>query len=137
MSQEMPQGKREEFEAVVRAINSRDFDTLAVLLHPEVEFHSTLVGLEGEVYVGINGLRKWARDVDETWEGLQLEVVDYRDVGSEEAVAVVDNHGRARTSGVPLVARRGAVLTWRDGKPWRNVAYADPADAFEAVGLRE
>jgi ketosteroid isomerase-like protein len=137
MSQEAPQGKREEFEVAVRALNSRDFDTLAELLHPEVEFHSTLVGVEGEVYVGIDGLRRWARDVDATWKGLQLEVVDYREMGSEEAVVVVDNHGRARTSGVPLEARRGAVLTWRDGKLWRNVAYADPEEALEAVGLRE
>ena len=59
-------GKREEFEGVVAALNARDFDALAELLHPEAS---------------------------------------------------------------------GAVLTWRDGKLWRNVVYSDPPEALAAAGV--
>ena len=43
--------------------------------------------------------------------------------------------GRAKASGVPLDSLSGNVLTWRDERGWEMVAYTDPREAFEAVGL--
>lgn len=129
--------KREEFEAVVGALNARDFDALAEILHPEVEFHSRLAVAEGEVYRGIEGTRQWAVNVDATWDGFEMKVMDFRMVGDQQAVAVLRNLGVARASGVPLQTSSAAVLTWRDGKPWRNVVYSDTREALAAVGLSE
>jgi ketosteroid isomerase-like protein len=138
MSEENVEVRREQFEAFMDALNARDFDSLAEFLDPEATFDSVLAASEGkEAYTGIGGLRKWAAEVDATWEDWHQEVVDFRDVAGDQAVAVIRVTGRARGSGVPLDSRTGNVLTWRHGKGWRNRAYSDPREAFEAVGLRE
>jgi ketosteroid isomerase-like protein len=139
MSQESrPPDGRKQLEAQLSALNKRDFESLAESLDPEVEFCSVLGAVEGEAaYIGIEGLRKWAQEVDAVWEDWHQEVVGYREVGESQAVAVIRATGRARGSGVPLDTCTGNVFTWRHGKPWRNEAYSDPREALEAVGLRE
>jgi ketosteroid isomerase-like protein len=138
MSQENVEVVRQQFEAILDAVNARDFDSLAEILPPGgMEFRSALAVAEGEeAFTGIDGLRKWAEQVDSTWEGWRQELVDFR-VGDNQAVAVLRATGRARASGVPLDTRTGNVLTWGRGRGWRIRAYRDPHEAFEAVGLRE
>jgi hypothetical protein len=62
-------------------------------------------------------------------------MVDYREVGESQAVAVIRATGRARASGVPLETRTGNVLMRRHGKGWLMEAYSDPRQALQAVGL--
>ena len=139
MSQEnRPQDGRKQLEAMLDALNARDFESLTELLDPAVEFRSILGATEGEAaYTGIDGLRKWAEEVDAVWEDWHQEVVDFREVSDSQAVAVIRATGRARGSGVPLDTCTGNVLTWRHGKGWQNEAYSDPTEALQAVGLRE
>ena len=138
MSQENPQqDKRAHFQAVIDALNCRDFDALTDLVDPHCEFRSALAVAEGEVYIGIHGLRKWAESVDATWDGFFIEVAEFHDAGGDQAVAVTRNLGTAKASGIPLDQRSGAVLTWRNGKGWRNVVYSDPREAFRAAGLQD
>jgi len=139
MSQEnRPQDGRKRLETMLDALNARDFEALAELLDPAMEFRSVVGAAEGEaVYRGIDGLRKWAEEVDAVWEDWHQEVVDYREVGESRAVAVIRATGRARGSGVPLDTCTGNVLTRRHGKGLRNEAYSDPREALEAVGLPE
>jgi ketosteroid isomerase-like protein len=138
MSQPNVEFTREGFEAVLDALNARDFDALAALLGPAVEFNSVVAAAEGAgSYRGIDGLRKWAEDVDAVWEDWHQEVVDYRVVSNNQAVVVIRATGRARASGVPLDTRTGNVLTWPPGGGSLLRAYSDPHEAFEAVGLRE
>jgi hypothetical protein len=102
MSQENVEVIRAQFEAVMDALNARDFDSLAELLGPEVEFGSVLAAAEGEgASTGIDGLRKWAEEVDAIWENWHQEVVDFRGVSDNQAVAVIRATERARASGVP------------------------------------
>lgn len=128
--------KRAQYQAVVDALNARDFDALAELVGPDTEFHST-IAIETGIYRGVDGVKQWADDVDATWEDFRIEVLEFHEVGPEQAVAVNRNTGRARSSGIPLDDLRGTVLTWRDGRPWRNVVYSDPDEAFRAAGLRK
>ncbi len=133
-----PQDGRKQLEATLDALNARDFDALTELLDPAVEFRSILGASEGEAaYMGIDGLRKWAAEVDAVWEDWHQEVVDYREVGESQAVAVIRATARARGSGLPLDSCTGNVLTRRHGKGWRIEAYSDPRHALEAVGLSE
>jgi predicted lipid-binding transport protein (Tim44 family) len=82
MSQENVEGKRQQFEAFMDALNARDFDSLAELLDPEATFDSLLAASEGkEAYTGIDGLRKWAEEVDAMWEDWHQAVVVFRDAG--------------------------------------------------------
>jgi ketosteroid isomerase-like protein len=138
MSQEnTPQGRREQFEALLDALNARDFDSLTAFLDPEVEFRSVLAVAEGgPAYTGTDGLRKWADNVDSIWADWHQEVVDFREVSDDQAVAVTRATGRAKASGVPLDTCTGNVLTWRHGKGLRLAAYSDPRDAFDAAGAR-
>jgi len=139
MSQEdRPQDARRQLEALMDALNARDFESRTEFVDPAVSFRSVLGATEGEAeYTGIDGYRKWAEKVDAVFEDWHQEVGDFREVGDSQAVAVLHTTGRARGSGAPLATRTGNVLTWRHGKVWRNEAYSDPREALEAVGLRE
>ena len=134
----MPEDRREQLEAVLDALNARNFESLTELLDPEVEFRSIVGAVEGAAaYTGIDGLRKWAEEVDAVWEDWHQEVVDFRVVSESQAVAVIRASGRARGSGVPLDTCTGNVLMQRHGKGWRIEAYSDPREALEAAGLNE
>ena len=134
----MSQDRREQWEAITAAGNARDLDPVAQLLDPELEFHSQFAVADGqEIYSGIDGLRRWMDDVNEIWEEWYSEVVDFRDVGSDQGVAVHQLTGRARGSGVPLDTQIALVVTWRDGRAWQLVSYQDPREALEAAGLPE
>jgi ketosteroid isomerase-like protein len=139
MSQEQGSNDgRKQLEAVLDALNARDFQSLTELLDPAVEFRSVLGATEGEAaYTGIDGLRKWAEEADAIWEDWHQEVVDYREVGESQAVALIRATGRAKASGVPLDTCTGNVVTRRHGRGWRIEAYSDPRDALKAVGLAD
>jgi len=138
MSLENEEITREGFEALQAAMNARDFDTVAELVGPDVEFNSVVAAADGAgSYRGIDGLRKWAEDVDAVWEDWHQEVVDFRVVSKDRAVAITRATGRARASGVPLDARTGNVLTRTPDGRSQLRAYSDPHEAFEAVGLRD
>ena len=137
-----PQDRREQHKAVMAAMNARDFDLVDDLADGNLEaweFRSVFGPAEGEeAYTGIDGFRKWAKGVDATWEDFHQEVVDFREVGDNRAVAVIRVTGRARASGVPLDTRVGQVMTYHpDGSGGRVDVYTDPREALEAVGLRE
>jgi len=106
MSQEdRPQDGRKEFEAFMDALNARDFDSLPEFVDPAVEFRSVLGATEGEAaYTGIEGLRKWAETVDAVFEDWHQEVVDFREVGESQAVAVIRATGRAGRAEPPSTA---------------------------------
>jgi ketosteroid isomerase-like protein len=126
-------------QALVEAVNTRDFEALAEFpFDPEFEFRSALAAVEGEVYTGgVQGLRKWVETIDEALDDFHAEVVEFHEVGEEQALVVFGVVGTAKASGFPLDVRLAQVWTWRNGKLWRNDVYADPREAFEAVGLSE
>jgi ketosteroid isomerase-like protein len=134
-----PVDRRKQVHAMVDAVNARDFEALAELpFDPEFEYRSAVAAVEGEVYKGgAQGLRKWAESVDEAFDGFHAEVVEVHEVGEEQALVVFHVAGTAKASGFRLDERLAQVWTWRNGKLWRNEAYADPKEAFEAVGLHE
>jgi ketosteroid isomerase-like protein len=139
MSQETPQGKREQAEAVVAALNARDFEALGEMpFHPDMELRSTLTAVEGgTTYHGIQGVRQWAQDLDSIFERFHTELIDVREVDDDRAIVIARVTGRARTSGAPFDERRTQIWTWRNGKMWRNEVFSDPREAFKAAGISE
>ncbi len=137
--EDLPVSRRDQVHAVIEALNARDFEALAELpLDREGEFRSAVAAAEGGVYgMGVEGLREWANDIDEIFDGFHIEVVEVHEVGDEQVLVVFRVVGTAKGSGFPLDVPVAQVWTWRDGKIWRNATYTDPHEAFRAVGLRE
>jgi SnoaL-like protein len=139
MSQEnIPHVSRERFQALLDAMNARDFEAVATLIGSEITFRSALGRAEGaDPYSGIDGLRRWASDVDAVWEDWHQEIVDFRQLGDRKALIVVRATGKAKASGVPLDSLTGNLLTWERDKGWQLAAFSDPREALEAAGLSE
>jgi ketosteroid isomerase-like protein len=89
---------------------------------------------ERQTYPGVEGGRTFLREWREAWDDWTFEVESLHDAG-DELVAVVRQSGKSKTSGLPVDMRLAQVWTLRDGKLVRMRMYADPAEAFAAVGL--
>jgi ketosteroid isomerase-like protein len=128
---------RRQGTLLLDAINRRDFAAIERMefFHEEARFYSTIAAAEGDTYVGVDGLRKWAANVDETWEAFTVELVRVEAVDDERVVAELRTTGRARASGIPLEMRTGQIWTWPDGVMTENVSFSDPQGAFEAAGV--
>jgi ketosteroid isomerase-like protein len=125
--------ERSDVEAVLDALNRRDLDRLGELLHPDCEFHSRLVALDGELYRGIEGMRRYLADVDSVWEGFRVDLVSIEPSGDDALLMELHASGAARGSGMALAVPIGQVWTWRDGRPWRVQAFATREEAIAAA----
>jgi ketosteroid isomerase-like protein len=114
-------------------VNRRDSEALVDLLCPDVEFFPILAALEGPVYSGLPGVRRWLRSLDLDWEVFETRLDRVYDLG-DSALGLGGWHARGRTSGVELDSRgawharviEGRVVWWR--------TYTDRAEALRSVG---
>ena len=86
--------------------------------------------------VGLQGLSQGIKRWVEPFEHVTIGLERIFDAGDQVAV-IAAWRGRGKASGVDAEWRFGAVLTVRDGKVISLISYSDPAEALEAVGLRE
>lgn len=91
---------------------------------------------EQQTYEGVEGARVFLRDWLEAWDDWEVEVEALHDAG-DKVVALVRQHGRSKTSGLPVDMAYGQVFTIRDGKFARMEMYADHVEALQAVGLSQ
>ena len=128
---------RRQADLLLDALNRRDFDAIERMgfFGVESRFYSTIAAAEGDEYVGVDGLRKWARNVDEIWEGFSIEIVRIEPAGEDRVVAELHPTGTARASGAPLDLRIGGIWTWRDGLWVSNESFPDVRSAFDAAGV--
>ena len=132
MSRENVKVVRELYDA----FNEGDMDAMLAGFSDEFEYVSTGVfpGLD-PVYEGREGWQKFWRDFRGAWESLTVRTDELHDCGDRVAcVFTFDAHGR---DGVHVTRRIGNVWTLRSGQVTRVQAFADPAKALEAAGLRE
>jgi ketosteroid isomerase-like protein len=86
--------------------------------------------------VGLEGLSRGIKRWVEPFEHVTMRAERIIDAG-DQVVVIAAWRGRGKRSGADSEWRYGAVWTLRDGKVTSVVSYRDPADALEAVGLRE
>jgi ketosteroid isomerase-like protein len=104
------------------------------MLAEDVELHPAIVGgADGSTYHGHDGVRAWAREVEETLEDLHLRADEYRQVG-DRVVAVGHVSARGGASGLELDVPIAWVLSIRDGRVATMHGYLDVAAALEAAG---
>ena len=121
----------------LEAFNREDLRTLVELSDEDLEFVSALRGVDREAYSGRELWRAYFDRMHETWHEWRVEDVQVFDGGDDRLAAVYRVVGKGKTSGVPVEHDVGLACRVRQGKLWRIRSYLDPADALEAVGLRE
>jgi ketosteroid isomerase-like protein len=120
---------------VHRAFNGRDVEAIVAVWDEQAEFMPVMSALEGAVYLGHEGLRRWMQEVDEDWDVFEAHGDEYRDLG-DAVLALGRWHARGRASGIVLDVQTAAWLVrLRDGKVVWYRTFSDRAEAFEAAGL--
>ena len=111
-----------------------DVEELIEWLAEDVELRSAIVGgAEGNTYRGHDGVRQWARAVDEAFDELHMVAEDIRQVGGV-VVGLGHVNVRGGASGLTLDVPVAWVLTVRDGKLATMHGYLDHGEAMEAAG---
>jgi ketosteroid isomerase-like protein len=134
MSHENVELVREHFAAT----NERDFPRAMSYYAEEVELVvQANAFLNSGTFKGREAVGEWFGDWFRTFEpGYHFEFEEERDLGDVVFLSAT-HHGRGRTSGVDVRGLTGYLYTVRGGKIVRVELYRSPAEALEAVGLRE
>jgi len=126
---------RENVEVVRRgfeAFNQRDVDGLVGLCHPDCEWLPFRAQLEGEVYRGHDGIRRFVSELDDDWTEFEIHPEELNDLSGRVLVM-----GRVRAlagaSGIAVDTLAGFVLEMRDGLMERLVSHSDPEAARRAA----
>ena len=115
-------------------LSDRDFEELIAMTDPAVKWHSFFAELgKGGLYRGHEGMREYARDLQDAWEIVRVEVDDALAVG-ETALLVGRIHYRGKTSGVETKDPAGWTLSFRNGKVVQFRAFRDPERALQNIG---
>jgi ketosteroid isomerase-like protein len=129
MSQENVEIVRRAFDA----FNARDVDELVSLSAESCEWRPFRAQLEGTVYRGHEGIRRFLSDMDEDWEAFRIEPLEFHDL--RERVAVIGRvKAVGRGSGLQVDSIAGFVHELEQGRIRTVVSHSDAETALEAVG---
>jgi ketosteroid isomerase-like protein len=117
----------------IAAFNRGDLDGMLAPIHPEIRFEPLRAVLDGTVYEGHEGFRRWLDDMAEDWEDFRLELVDIRPLGDDRILVEALLRARARTSGVEMAGPAVWLCDLRDGLIARLRFYKDADAALEAA----
>ena len=93
------------------------------------------VGGESET-VGLQAMSTFMTNWLESFERVSLKAKRVIDAG-DNVVVIAAWRGRGKSSGADTQWDHASVWTLRDGKAISVMSYTDPAEALDAVGLRE
>ena len=102
----------------------------------DVEIVSYLLGVEGTVFKGHAGMRRYIDQVFAVFPDWHARVVRTTDHG-DTVIAEIRMAGRGAGSGLEIEQTTWQVTRFHEGKMTGFRAYGDRAAAFEAVGLSE
>ena len=129
MSQENVELTRRAYEMLQRD----DIDGFLELVHPDVEWHSLILEIEG-VFRGREGVREWWREIRTTFPDWRPSLIDARAVG-DRVVMHARGIGRGAVSGAGVDDDFWQVVEIRDGLVVWYRAVRTEQEAFEAAGL--
>ena len=132
----MSQENVDRLRSWIEAFNGRDFDTIATLDHPAIEWRTSAEDPDASTHRGREAVQRYLGGYIESFPNLQIEITECFAVGDDRVVAV--NHFLGQSaSGVPIDWMLTTVSTVEQGKFTRVEEYFDRAQALEAVGLSE
>jgi ketosteroid isomerase-like protein len=125
---------RRIYELFAQRRETRARDEIEELWHTDARFYPLLVGegaLEGAVYKGHEGLRRFLRDrADRGWAELSTDVVELRELNEHRLLAHVHTRAIGELSGARVEANTWQVWTVRAGKVVEGRVFADEAQAL-------
>jgi ketosteroid isomerase-like protein len=132
----MSQANVELVRQALEAFNRRDVDAFGRLAAEDYEWFPSMVSVvEGGSFHGQDGIDRYFRESESTWEELLVLGEDFRDLG-DRIVVLGRTRGRGRGSGVESESSIGMVCDIRDGKLSCVRAYLDHAETLRAAGLQ-
>jgi len=128
----MPQEDVETIRAGLAAVNRRDVNGMLATLHPDAEMVPAKAVLEGSVYRGHEGLRRWVDEMAEDWDDFHIDPREVR--GLEGGRVLVLGRFQARgKSGVTMDQPAAWICELEAGKVTRIRFYADADAAIAAA----
>ena len=140
---------QENLELVARAMRAAtarpkpDFATMNAVFHPD-HVLVPLTTFDAPEVRGARGYQTYQREqsgpssrAGEAPMSWEVDLEGFVDVGPDKVLCVATLRARGSASGVDLTRRLWFVVTVMNGKVSRTENYSDPAEALEAVGLRE
>jgi ketosteroid isomerase-like protein len=116
------------------AFNSRDIDSVAGELDPDVELHEWPEAPGSQSYRGPDGVRRAIDSWFETWEWMRVEVEDIVEVG-DHVLFTLHQRAKGKGSEAEVEVRSFNVYTFRDGKVTRIQLFIERDRALAAAGL--
>jgi ketosteroid isomerase-like protein len=129
-------GKLAIIRRYVEAFNRRDFDWVVDALDPDVELHEWPEAPGARSYRGRDGVRRALDSWFETWEWMEVEILDILETG-ERVLVTLDQRARGRASSAEVEVKTFNVYTFGDGKVTRMELFTEREPALEAAGLTE
>ena len=126
--------------AAIEALNERNTKAVDALFDDEVEWQPALTAggaVEGTVYRGKPGMRKYIEDVDIGFAEVRLEIQGIDSVGSDRVLYRGRLIARGSASGVSLDVPIWGLWEMRDGKLLRGKGFLTKQEALAAAGLSE
>jgi ketosteroid isomerase-like protein len=131
----MSQATVEFVQRFFNAFDEHDESALLALVHPDVEFTSLILEVEGG-FRGHDGVRLYLRELFATFPGFRVDVDEVSVIGHGAVVKVrVQTSGVA--SGVPTDLTDWLALTVQDGKAAWWAFYRTEAEALDATRARQ
>jgi ketosteroid isomerase-like protein len=133
----------QENETLVRrlvdAFNVQGAEAACAVLNDDAEWRPAYTGggaVEGTVYRGHDGFRRYLADLAETWAEIEGYIDELRHVG-DRVLIVARIRFIGRGSGLEMVQPITGVFTFSGGKVATATYYVERQEALEAVGLSE
>ena len=126
----------ESFRRGIVAFNERSVRGMMDTLGRSVEFRPLVAGVTDTAYRGEEGVRNFFAATDESFEQFELHCERIEDHG-DFVLAVNEVRARGKASGVEIRQPLVQIAEFRDGKCVWFQSFRTPAEALEAVGLRE
>lgn len=124
----------------IEALNRQDFKAALLNYHAEVEFRPPRqlagAGIAEPSYRGHAGYMRFMSDWLSAWGTFRFEPQELIDLG-DRVVVLAKLAARGGGSGAAVDQSFAGVYDSKDGRIIRQQDYFDPAEALEAVGLRE
>lgn len=106
------------------------------LIHSEAEFDNSNAMLDGDVYEGHEGVRRWLALLQDMWEHVRFEPQEFIPMGDNRVIVSLRTVTVGR-DGIETSANSAGLVTVKDGKLIRMKSFQSKADALEDVGLAD